>query len=59
MRANFIVLGSRVDSGASISWKLLNTFRLLILVLSVQTIALVGGCFTGLPIGMVFGFRIS
>jgi len=32
MRANFIALDSRVDGAASISWKLLNTFRLLILV---------------------------
>jgi len=50
MRANFIALDSRVDGGASISWKLLNTFRLLILV---GTAALVGGCLTGLPIEMV------
>jgi len=32
MRANFIALDSRVDGGAGISWKLLNTFRLLRLV---------------------------
>ena len=32
MRVNFIALDSRVDGSASISWKLLNTFRLLILV---------------------------
>ena len=31
MRANFIALDSRADGGASISWKLLNTFRLLTL----------------------------
>ena len=47
MRANFIALDSRVDCGASISWKLLNAFRLLILVC---TTALVSGCLTGLPI---------
>jgi len=49
MRANFIALDSRVDGGASISWKLLNTFRLLILVCMT---ALVSACLTGLPIGM-------
>jgi len=32
MRTNFTVLDSRVDGGASIPWKLLNTFRLLMLV---------------------------
>jgi len=34
MQVNFIVLDGRVDVGASISWKwkLLNTFRLLILL---------------------------
>jgi len=50
MRANFTTLESRVDGCPSISWKLLNTFRLLILVC---TTALVSGCLTGLPIGMV------
>jgi len=29
MRANSIALESRVDGGASISWNILNTFRLL------------------------------
>jgi len=28
MRVNFIVLDSRVDGGASISWKLLSAFRI-------------------------------
>jgi len=50
MCVNFIALDSRVDCGTSISWKLLNTFRLLILVCMT---ALVSGCLTGLPIGMV------
>jgi len=50
MRANFIALDSRVDGGASISWKLLNTLRLLILVC---TTALVSGCLTELPVEMV------
>jgi len=49
MQANFIMLDSRVDGDARISWKLLNTFRLLILVC---TTALVSGCLTGLPIEM-------
>jgi len=50
MRTNFIALDSRVDGGASIIWKLLNTFRLLIFVC---TTALVSGCLIGLPIEMV------
>ena len=41
---HFIALDSRVDGGASISWKLFNIFRLLILVC---TTALVSGCLTG------------
>ena len=53
MRAKSIALDSRVDGSASISWKLLNTFRLLILVC---TTALVSGCLTGLPIGMALHF---
>jgi len=32
MQANFIALDSRVDGGASNSWKLLNIFRVLLLV---------------------------
>jgi len=44
MQANFIALDSRVDGGASISWKLVNTFRLLILV---GMTALVSVCLTG------------
>ena len=47
MQVNFTALDSRVDGGASISWKLLNTFRLLILVC---TTALVSGCLIGLPV---------
>jgi len=50
MRANFIALDSRVDSDTSISWKLLNTFRLLLLVCST---ALVSVCVTGLRIEMI------
>jgi len=51
MRANFIALDSRVDGGANISEKLLNTFRLLTLVC---TTALVSGCLTGLPINRAY-----
>ena len=47
MRANFIALDSRVDGGTSISWKLLNTFRLLTLVCMT---ALISGCLTGFQI---------
>jgi len=44
MRVNFIALDSRVDGGVSISWVLLNTFRLLILVCMTT---LVSVCLTG------------
>jgi len=52
MRANFIALDSRVDGGASISWKLLNTFRLLILVCTAALLKWLP-YLTGLPIEMV------
>ena len=42
MRANFIALDSRVDGGASISWKLLNTFRMLSVRLLWLVFALLG-----------------
>ena len=50
MRANFIALDRRVDGGSSISLKLLDTFRLLILVCMT---ALVSVCVTGLSVEMV------
>ena len=39
MRANFTALDSRVDGGASISWKVLNTFRLIILVCTIALVS--------------------